>query len=333
MACRLAENEPLMELQRDLGLPPQCHSLREDCVHGHPKRIGTYAMGIPGAVIGYCQALLNYEGNPEKHTVSMTKVLEDIGAPWAKSHELFWGYRKEEKVSEYIEEALSPLLGEGRIPILITAMDPAADSATFDSIIETDLSLYPGETALVRMMLQNDASLDAASEYIKQLLTECRSRRRMPKWWPLLQGDLERVQWERLKELLGEDWKYTNVAVNPWACESVFDSAIEQVTVAQIPVGLEDGIGDKGDITLPPGMQLTGATECDTYSLPNYAKTLAQLNVAPTLIVLGPSQPEWTFDQNVSRLRRLIPMLRDACDQLWQDLAQESRDTVWRLSA
>lgn len=333
MACRLAENGPLMSLQRHLGLPPKCHSLREDCVHGHPKRSGMYAMGIPGAVIGYCQALLNYAGNPREHTVSLTTVLEKIGAPWAMSHELYWSYRKDERVSDYIESALSPLLGQGRIPILITAMDPAKDGAVFDSILDTDLSIFPGETALVRMVLKSDASIEAAERHIKRILAKCRATRTMPKWWPLLQGDLSAVQWRKLKNALGTDWEYCNVAVNPWTCDVVFEHALDQVTVAQIVVGLKEGIREDGRIEIPPGMFLTGAAECDSYSIPVYARKLAKLSVVPTLIVLGPSQPEWTADQNMARLQRLIPFLRNVCEHLWEGLPKKSRDKVWRLSA
>jgi len=68
MACRIAENQPLSALREDLGIAKQCHSVRAQCVQGYKRVGGDYAMGVPGAALGYCQALFSPRENPRLHT-------------------------------------------------------------------------------------------------------------------------------------------------------------------------------------------------------------------------------------------------------------------------
>jgi len=71
MACKVADNQPLQRLRKDLGLPFQCHSLREHCVQGQSRQIGDFTMGGSGAAIGYCQALFNRSENGHRRSFSL----------------------------------------------------------------------------------------------------------------------------------------------------------------------------------------------------------------------------------------------------------------------
>lgn len=333
MACNLAENAPLQRLREVLGLPSQCHSLRPSCVHGYTQTTGQWTMGIPGAVIGYCQALFAQESSALLHTDKVKKLLSEIGAPWANSHELFWGYKTSEEPQDYLEQGMAPLRGNGRVPILITGLDPARDIEQIKQIFETTPAVSPGETILMRIVLNGDDSINRAVNLIRKVLGECRSQRSMPQWWPLLQGGIDCKQWNQLKTQLGDDWKYVNVAVNPFTPHDVVECINNQITVAQVVVGLADGISDDGMIQLAPGMTISGASESDTYSLMEYMQGLGHLPVVPTLIVLGPSQPAWSDELNQRRIAKLIPLLRQGCEILWKSLPKERQEYVWRLSA
>ena len=139
----------------------------------------------------------------------------------------------------------------------------------------------------------------------------------MPPWWPLLQGMLDDDGWMKTQDLLGSDWRYANVAVNPFVSDAQFELLAPQITVAQIPIGLADGMTDDGVIRLAPGMKIHGATEGASYSLFDYIEKLSKLSSPPTLIILGPSLPEWSDDVSAKRIERLLPLLRKACDRLW----------------
>lgn len=80
-------------------------------------------------------------------------------------------------------------------------------------------------------------------------------------------------------------------------------------------------------------VRLTGASECASYSLYHYMERLSGLDVAPTLIILGPSLPEWSDTTNQERIRALIPALRLACGVLWKELEPAAQEVVWKLSA
>ena len=162
MACKLAENQPLTSLRKELDVAPQCHSLREHCIQSRERQFGEYTMGIPGAVIGYCQALFNRAGGPQTHTEYVTKLLREISAPWARSHELFWGNRRNETPTDFMQSGMQPLLGTGRVPILISELDPALHSTTIESIVATNPPVFPGETMLIRVVLSSDESIDSS---------------------------------------------------------------------------------------------------------------------------------------------------------------------------
>lgn len=333
MVCSIADNTPLKKLERELGLPPRCHGKRRECIHGFETQAGDFVMGLPGTALGYCQALFNNTGEPASNTQNVRELLREIEAPWFDSHELFWGYRKGETPSEYVEAGIKPLIGTGRVPILITSLDPGHNRAEIESIMKTSPAVPENETVLVRTILTNDQSLDEIVKVIREQVMTSRLTNKMPKWWPLLQGDLSIAQWQRLEEQLGEDWSYVNVAINPFVTDETFEFLRSQITVAQIAVGAATGIRDDGEIVLPSTMKLTGAPAHAVYSLSAFVTKLSELLLPPALIILGPSQPGWSDADNQRRVATLLPLLRQACDELWKSLSATRRDEVWQMAA
>ncbi len=149
----------------------------------------------------------------------------------------------------------------------------------------------------------------------------------------MIQGNLSPTQWEALKGSLGIAWRYTNVAVNPFTSKEVLAIASDQITVAQLPVGLPEGIHSDGTVVLPAGMKISGAPDRGNYNLFLFMEQLKELKTAPTLILLGPSAPEWPDQVNVERIRALLPVLRNGVEILWDHLPRERREFVWRLGA
>lgn len=333
MACSLAENRPLNDLRKALGLPRQCHSRRPSCLKGMQSRSGDDVLGIAGAALGYCQALFSFIGDPEAHTAHVQEQLVRVGAPWANSHELFWGYRRGEAAGEYVSAGIRPLEGNGRVPILISGLETARDRKQIEEILATEPKFAPGEPVLLRVVMTSPEAIDAVAEIIQELVSRAIDTQEMPRWWPLLQGELDVSEWRRLRTTLGAAWRFVNVAVNPFVSDEVLSEVADQVTVAQVPIGLADGMDDVGNIKLAPGMRISGAGECATYSLDGYVGRLSALPEIPTLIILGPSKTEWTVEVNVERIARLLPLLKSACERLWSDLPGRRRELVWSLAA
>lgn len=334
MACRIAENEPLKRLRGEFNLPPQCHSLRtDDCIHKLDKPKGNYAMGVPGAALGYCQALFVKKENPKEHTQKIISLLSSINAPWFKSHELFWGNRTTETVGEFISKSVEPLLGSGRMPILISPLNPNIDYSTIKEIINANPLMFEGETTLLRIVLTDKHSVEAAANLMIEVLKNARTSGQMPKFWLLLQGQLSNSDWQHLKNLLGDDWQYVNIAVNPFTTDGLPDFCWEQVTVAQVVLGHKEGINENGTIQLPMGMKIAGANDGAEYNIFEYFSKLDQLDVAPTLIILGPSLPEWSDEYNLKRIEQLLPLLKKSCNQLWRALSDKKKEMVWELTA
>ncbi len=333
MTCKIADNEPLKRLREDLDLPFQCHSFREHCAQGYERATGDLALGVPGAALGYCQALFNRQRSPDVHTEYVQQRLSEIGAPWANSHELYWGYRHEETASEFLQKGMRPLLGEGRVPILITGLDPAEDQEQIEEILETRPPVFSGETILIRVVLKSDKSIPPIVDVSRRLLEQTREQHCIPPWWPLIQGNLSVAQWTAAIRAFWKEWRYVNVAVNPFTPPEVAELLRDQITVAQIPVGLAEGIHSSGTIILPPGMKVSGASDGAKYNLLNFMDSLLPLKTAPTLIVLGPSSPEWPDHWNVERLKELLPILRAGVEQLWRGIGGQRREYMWKLRA
>jgi hypothetical protein len=333
MACTVAENRPLSMLRESLNIPKVCHSLRKNCIHSLDRLEGDLTLGIPGAIIGYCQALFNKSETPRIHSQKVKNILKEINAPWYESHELFWGYKDKETTESFVEQSIEPLKGDGRIPILITGLSPASELQEIKGILKTSPAVYENETILLRIVLTNEKSVNNVSILIKELLNTSRNENLMPVWWPLLQGNLSNELWLKLKDTMGDDWKYLNVAVNPFTRNSIPEFCWEQVTVAQVVVGGAEGIKNDGTIKLAKGMRISGAVEEDEYNIFDYFSFLCKLSDAPTLIVLGPSLPEWDDSENKNRIEKLLPHLKTACSILWDGISPKRQEEIWKLSA
>lgn len=291
-------------------------------------------MGGPGAAIGYCQALFGRAGAPDVHTTAVLDALHSIDAPWARSHELYWGYRQNETADEFIGKAIAPLAGSGRVPVLISGLDPADDVSVIREILESKPPVFSGETILLRLLLKSEDSIGPTAALVKSILDEARRTASMPLWFPLLQATFDVAQWARLKGALGEDWHYLNIAVNPFGAEPVLEEVGDQITVAQFVVGAADGLSPDGRITIPTGMKIYGAPEPPAaYNLFDYAARLRRLPFTPTCIVLGPSAPEWTYEHNLERLGKFLPLFREASETVWSRVAGRQREVIWGMSA
>lgn len=328
MVCRIADNHQLEQLQKELGIAPQCHSLRTDCIRALARPQGNYVMGGPGAAMGYCQGLFNKEGTPEEHTRKVREYLKSINAPHPESHELI--YRGEKNVADYIEKAIAPLRGTGRVPILITDLDPAKDMGSIEEILATKPAVHAGESILVRLGLNSNDSIGPTVKIINSLLDKSRSECKMPTWWPLLQAPANSIDWNELKSKLGDAWKYTNIAVTPFSDESVYQHA-KQITVAQFLVGKSEGITPEGNVTMPYEMCVGSSLGNKTYNIFDYAAQLKAHNLRPISIICGPSQG-WTLEQNLERVQKYIPLFKEATRTLWK-LNDKAREKVLSLPA
>lgn len=333
MSCHIAENRPLSLLRDFLGIPTQCHSFRTTCTMKRVGASGDVTLGAPGAVIGYCQALFNYQGSARLQSEHVLNVLRSINAPWWASHELFWGFRNSETPAEYVREGMHPLKGFGRVPVLITGLDPERDLAMLREICVANAPIAEGETILIRTALGSRRSAELAGEWLKEMFQTCVASGRMPAWWPLFQSSLGSEVWDSLKERSGEAWTYANVAVNPFSHADVYTVARENITVAQITIGLAEGMSDTGIVRLAPGMKILGAPQEAEWQLSDYLARLSVARYLPTLIVLGPSQPSWTECDNRQRLERFVPLLISACQNFWSDVPADRKNMILTLSA
>lgn len=333
MICSVAYNAPLTDLRKDLGLPAQCHGRRADCIKGYDTSTKEFTLGIPGTAIGYCQALFKRSGSSYFHTKRVLELLNEIHAPWSHSHEMSWDYHDKEQPAQFVEQGVLPLRTNGRVPILITRLDPGRDYEVIDQVVHSSPAVAPGETILIRILLNDESSILGAVRLMRQLYEAAVINRSMPTWWPLIQGSLAVEQWESLEGLLGDLWSYVNAAVNPFTPKPVKDFLASQVTVAQIPVGLASGVRADGTVALDPTMQISGASGCAVYSLLAFLEELSQLSVVPTLIVLGPASEHWTDTMNQDRVRAIVSLLRVGCKSLWKDLPPNRQELLWKLSA
>ncbi len=223
MTCRIADNKKLQELSNDIGLAPICHSSRADCHRGLERSNGQYTLGAIGSAIGYCQGLFNRHGDPSEHTKYLADKLQQIGAPLPFSHELLWAYKGCELPSEYRRKACEPLLGTGRVPIIITNFDPATEIKEIADMFESDVPVYSGETMLVRLTLSSEESAFECAKLLNGLVIEATRAGQMPKMFPLFQADLCPEHLETLKKLAWKFKKYVNIAANPFTDQGVFE--------------------------------------------------------------------------------------------------------------
>ncbi len=333
MACRLAENEPLKKLRTDIGIQASCHSFRPDCVHRLRQASRTSALGASGAVIGYCQALFRRIGTPAENTRRVIDLLAGIRAPWSNSHELFWGHKGTDSASAFINSAFEPLRGVGRVPILITPLRPASNAAELKDIFSVSAPVEENEPVLVRTVIGDRADVTALSDLLHLILDQAFASQRLPNWWPLIQGSVGLEDWQALKDSVGTRWKYLNIAVNPFMNAECRQFVTPQVTVCQIPVGTAETTGKDGFVGLPEVIPISGRATEKGYDLVAYLRSFRDFDVSPTFLLLGPCQEHWTDRFNQQRVAAVLPFIRSACEELWDDIKPEAREMVWRMSA
>lgn len=333
MACIIGENRPLQQLSADFDIDPVCHSPRGACRLGRRTARGPGVFGIPGAALGYCQALFRYQGDAEAHSRFVHNELSRIHAPWAKSHEIYWGHRRAEPKELYLSNAMNPLVDNGRVPIVITGLDPARDEDEIRELLNLQAPVRRQETVLVRLVISSLDSIGPMSRIVAELVDRVATEKTPPAFWPLLQGDVGDDVWKALAHAIGDAWLYMNVAVNPWTPLSKETKITSQVTVAQVPVGLACGITADGTVQIEPG-QLAGFDEGARYNMEEYLTQVSlTVDVPPTIILLGPTKPTWTDEQNALRVAQTLPHLRRALEGLWNKVAPAVRDSVWALPA
>ena len=344
MACRIADNQALQRLSDDIGLAPVCHSLRKDCHRGLERSSGNYALGAAGAAIGYCQGLFNRIGSPEEHTRYLIGRLVEMGAPLALSHELLWNYRQGETPSQYIDEACRPLLGTGRVPIIITNLDPEENKREVGEIFASDAPIYNGESMLVRLRLSRD-SVFGASALMNGCVLGAYRGKQMPKMFPLFQADcgLEvlddliaviQATGDATEKAVGkriDTSKYINIAIGPFTDPGILEKHGDKITVAQFFVGPEDGIHSDGNVLVHGNC--VGSPEDISYNIFEFAERVRKLGTLPTSIICGPSKPEWTERDNLERLRKYLELFEKATETMWGDIDREAREKVMSLIA
>jgi hypothetical protein len=80
-------------------------------------------------------------------------------------------------------------------------------------------------------------------------------------------------------------------------------------------------------------MALTGRTTEDGYNIFDYIRSFNAFEVAPTLLVLGPTKPHWTDEFNKARIQKIMPLVRKSCEGLWDGIPPKNREIVWAMSA
>jgi hypothetical protein len=333
MACRLADNQPLMNLRAALGVAKTCHSLRPDCIHRLQRPEGETALGAVGAVIGYCQALFVRRGSAGEHTTRVGQLLAQIGAPWAQSHELFWGHKGTQSAEAFLVDAIQPLRSLGRVPILITPLKPATDGAAIAEICAVSPPVAEHEPVLVRVVVTSEDDIDVLATSMRAQVRLAFQTGDMPVWWPLIQGSLSLDGWKSLREKLGDAWQFANIAVNPFMSSACMDYVQSQITVAQIPVGLATVASSEGWVELPSAMVISDRAGNCGYSLPQYLAKFEHFQTCPSMILLGPSDPTWSDETNQGRIAAILPIVKEASDKLWSGLTPAAKELVWSLAA
>lgn len=264
-------------------------------------------------VAGYCQALTSIKTLPESHTRRFVEHLNHVGARYPNSHELALATKPPDlSFEEWVRQATLPFLeeGSGCVPVVITGLDVADQQVSEIFGAKRLLS----ETVLVRVLV-NEHSIETAAALMRHLVSAVRERREVPGWWPLFQTSFGPESWRSFKAACAEDWRYGVVAINPFVEAASVEIIADQIGVAQLPIGHAEGIGNS--IIYMGPVRVTGAPHNARYYVDEYAATIRGLpreegRPGPVLIVLGPSQPEFTDDDDIKRLRLGLECFRAA---------------------
>lgn len=321
MVCKIAMHKPLEKLRKIVRAPEQCHSSRPHCQLGYNQdQDRTTVLGIQGAAVGYCQGLLNKrEGDtPEDHTIYFIDQLKSLRAPFYESHELLITQKPSDmSVEDYVRSAAKPLLVEGRVPILITDYDTNKDYSKIRNIFDFPSPIKNGESILVRMVVDSEASIDSAARLINEAVQTVKSEQRVPSWWPLLQSgrNFGVEEWSKLHDRVGSNWDYVTLAVHPFSTD-ILDNYKQNVIVAQWLVGRPKGMFPNGDVDLHTTncMISNGSNQ---YNIYEFGQQLRESGLNPTSILCGGSLPNWTEEENRQRLRSYLPHFSDSVREIW----------------
>lgn len=333
MVCRIADNPALDRLRSDIGAERLCHSQRIDCVHRLPRADEEGYYGIAGAFLGYCQALFSLERPYSANTNRIIRLLESEELPWARSHELFYGHKGSATVADFVTDAAAPLRILGRVPILITSLSPSSDCAALREIFNAPAEVVPGETILVRMIVEDEGSFAALEAMVRGLVDEARRHRAMPRWWPLVQSGGAAKQWLDLKKRLGPLWRYMNVAVNPFSSDDHWDAVADQIMVAQFVVPHERDVDPDGNVRLSEGMRISGAPGDATYNIRQLVRRAGALGTWPTSIFLGPTLDGWSDGDNLRRVAKAVRIFTDEIESLWARSGQGRYAELLKMAA
>lgn len=335
MVCSVAENQPLQRLAQDLGAGAMCHGIQRTCVRKRAVSKSVGVMGAAGAALGYCQALFAARRSPGEHTSAVMSLLRGIGAPMPESHELFLGHAGDSEISEFLANAMEPLQCRGRVPVLITSLDPAdvRDRATIVSILNAKAPLIEEATMLVRIVLKSRESSCHLAALMMQMLDECERTLSLPRLWPLVQADFCEADWEHLHDALGSSWRYLNVAANPFTDRTALDIIAPQLTVAQLVVGVPHTEAKAIHVEVPDDMTVFARRDTSRYDLTAFLDALGACHTAPTIIVLGPTKPATPDSANAGRVATFLPAIHTTVSTLWSALPATTRGHLLELPA
>lgn len=333
MVCRVADNPPLKALRAFIGAEESCHSFRGDCLHRLNPAANDRALGASGAIFGYCQALFARIGTPAENTIRVQRLLQAIDAPWAFSHELFWGHKGEMGVQDFVSSAVEPLTGLGRVPILITSLTPTANVDELREICGVTPPVAENEPILFRTVAATRDDLLRFAEMIDGMVASALRARVMPKWWPLIQTSCDESDWLWFRDRLGSNYRFVNTAINPFQQPRMIELMRDQVTVMQVPIGEASDILSSGCVDLNDHVPIFGKGSAKGYDAAEFLSELDKFDAAPTLIVLGPTLPEWTDADNQRRVAAILPFIRSACLEAWHGISFERKREILAMVA
>ena len=332
MACKIADNPALEALRVHLEAEKHCHSQRIDCIHRLPRAETPSYYGVSGAFMGYCQALFHKRGALTENTLHITELLTDADLPWARSHELFIGHRGTESIQQFVEGAARPLTHLGRVPILITGIDVTNGDA-INEILTSPIDVVDGETVLVRLVADSQDAIRAVGPLLTGLIEQAEQTGKMPQWWPLIQAGGKAAHWLALKSELGVNWRYLNVAVNPFIDAATYEVVADQIMVAQFVVPADIDISPDGAVRIGEEMRIYGAKTGDKYSIPEFAERISHLDTWPTCIFLGPTHPEWSDAENVNRVSKAVNAFICQVRGQWERDGMTRYEPLWKMAA
>lgn len=254
-------------------------------------------------LVGFCQALIPFTTNPETHTDAFSSLLHAADSAFAHSHELFLGHCTDmEKFSDWFRAASAPLgkFSGGCVPVLITGLTVSDSALIFDSGAHELV-----EPVLVRLIVGENYE---PVVHLMQKVTRRVLAGEVPAFYPLFQASnsTDSVFWDRLRSALGSSWQYTCVAIDPWVDHETRAIVREQTVVAQVPIGDATGLGEI--VSIPAGI-LGGWPHGVAYNFKQYVSTIDNDDI---VIVLGPSRPEWSANENQNRIGKIVQMLTEA---------------------